>query len=139
MTVTFCGHSKIEYYTTVSNLLYIHIENLIKNGADIFLIGSYGEFDFLAAKTVKSLKDKYPHIKSINIIPYKNKKTNYFLFDCVEYPMLDNIHPKYAIIKSNEYMVDKADVVISYIRRDTGGAFKTFAYAKKKRKDVILV
>ena len=61
------------------------------------------------------------------------------MFDFAEYPIFKNISPKYAIIKSNQYMVDKADVVISYIRRDTGGAFKTFAYAKGKGKKIILI
>ena len=74
MTVTFCGHRKINNIETIANLLYIHIENLIINGACSFLTGGYGEFDELSAKIVKKLKQKYPHIKSTNIIPYINKK-----------------------------------------------------------------
>ena len=53
MTVTFCGHRKIKYIKTTSNLLYMHIENLIINGACLFSIGGYGDFDELVAKTVK--------------------------------------------------------------------------------------
>ncbi|MEE1043106.1 MAG: hypothetical protein UH854_03985 [Clostridia bacterium] len=139
MTVTFCGHRKVDNIKTISNLLYMHIENLIISGACYFLIGGYGEFDELAAKTIRILKAKYPYIESTNIIPYKSKKSNASLYDHIEYPPLGNVHQRYAIIKSNHYMVDKSDMVIAYIRRDTGGAFKTFSYAKRKHKKIILL
>lgn len=139
MTVTFCGHRKIEHYLKVKNLLYLYTENLIRDGADTFLIGSYGEFDLLAAETIHNLKTKYPHIKSINIIPYTNKKTNNGLFDEYKYAIFENINPKYAIIKANEYMVDKSNIVIAYIKRNTGGAFKTYCYAMRKQKRVIWI
>lgn len=139
MTVTFCGHRKIEHYLKVKNLLYLYTERLIRDGARTFLIGSYGEFDLLAAETIHNLKIKYPHIKSINIIPYTNKKTSKDLFDECDYPIFENINPKYAIIKANEYMVNKSDIVIAYIKRNAGGAFKTYCYAKRKSKRIIWI
>lgn len=117
----------------------MHIENLIKNGADTFLVGCYGEFDLLAANIIHVLKNKYPEIKSVNIIPYTNKKINEELFDKYEYPLSENANPRYAIIEANKYMVDKSDVVIAHIKRNSGGAFKTFCYAKYKQKDIILI
>ncbi len=139
MTVTFCGHREIEHYLKVKSLLYLYTENLIRNGATTFLIGSYGDFDLLAAETIHNLKNKYPHIKSINIIPYTNKKTNKDLFDECYYPISENTNPKYSIIKANEYMVNKSDVLIAYIKKDTGGAYKTYCYAKRKNKKIIWI
>ena len=69
-TVTFCGHSKLyDDKSTLQNSLKTEIEKLILQGAYEFLLGGYGEFDILCAETVKELKNSYPHIKSVLVIP----------------------------------------------------------------------
>lgn len=137
MNVGFCGHRDLENKDDIETKLYYTIENLINYGASSFYIGNYGNFDYLAAKTVKKLKNKYPHIKSINIIPYIDTKTNYDLFDYSEYPSLETTPKRLAIIKANEYLVNKCEVIVAYIRNKHGGAYTTYNYAKKKMKKVI--
>ena len=46
-------------------------------------------------------------------------------------------HPKLAIPKRNEWMVEQADLVICYIEREIGGAYKAVQYADKLGKEVI--
>ena len=54
------------------------------------------------------------------------------VIDEVIYPALESVPPKYAIIRWNEWMFDKADLLIAYIKHDWGGAARTFQYAKRK-------
>ena len=53
--------------------------------------------------------------------------------------VLSQSYTPYCMQKRNQYMVDNSDIVIAYIRRDVGGAFKTFSYAKSKNKQIILL
>ncbi|MCH5211935.1 MAG: DUF1273 family protein [Oscillospiraceae bacterium] len=137
MIVTFCGHGEITYSEEIRKILYNTVEELINQGADEFLLGGYGSFDLLAAKTVKILKEKYPHIKSILIIPYINRDFDADIYDCSEYPPIENVPKRFAILKRNEWMARKADVVVAYVQYDWGGAVKTLEYAIRKKKRII--
>lgn len=139
ITVTFCGHSDILSCdeTIVTNKLHTEIEKLINQGADTFLLGGYGSFDLLCAKTLRELKKNYPHIKSVLVIPYLDRDYNMDLYDCSEYPPIETVPKRFAILKCNEYMVDTADAVIAYVRFSFGGANKTLTYAKRKQKAII--
>ena len=137
MTVTFCGHGKTYYNLEIKEKLREVIERLVKAGADNFLLGGYGNFDIMAAHTVREIKKEYPNIKSILVIPYIERKYDENLYDSSLYPPIENIQRRFAIIKRNEYMVSSSDVIVAYIDHDFGGASKTFNYAKRKKKKVI--
>lgn len=70
MTVTFCGHGNVIYTDGIRKKLNGTVEELIMQGAEEFLLGGYGNFDLMAAYTVKSFKRKYPDIKSVLVVPY---------------------------------------------------------------------
>ena len=137
MRVTFCGHSTVYDKEEAEERLYFQIEKLIQKGADEFLFGGYGEFDLLSARTVKKLKKKYAHIKSILVIPYMDMEYNKELYDASEYPPIENVPPRFAIIKRNEYMISIADVVVAYIIHTVGGAWRTYCYATRRGKEII--
>ena len=137
MTVTFCGHGTILFKDEVTIKLSGVIEKLINEGADTFYLGGYGDFDFLAARAVKSAAMKRMNIVSILVIPYLEHKYNKELYDETIYPDLERVPKRYAISKRNKWMIDNSDVVVSYVDHDWGGAAKTLEYAKKKRKRII--
>ena len=137
MIVTFCGHGKETYTDEIKKKLYDTVETLIKQGADEFLLGGYGNFDMLAARTVKSLKEKYPHIKSVLVIPYIDRDFDKSLYDCSEYPPIENVPKRFAISKRNEWMISKADIVIAYVAYGRSGASKTLEFAERKKKHII--
>ncbi len=137
MIVTFCGHGNIDYDIVTTEKLYKTIEELIHAGADEFLLGGYGKFDILAVETVNRLKLKYPHIKTILVTPYLERKYRTHMYDEIIYPPLENIPRKFAILKRNEWMVDHSAVIIACIRYPWGGALKTFDYAVKNKIKVI--
>ena len=122
MVVSFCGHRNV----------YDEIEKLIVAGVDTFYFGSKSEFDRFCYVVVSILKEKYPHIVSVLVIPYINKDYDKSLYDISEYPPIENVPKRLAIIKRNRWMVDKSDVVVAYIRNNFGGAAMMFDYAERK-------
>ena len=121
---TFAGHREIYDTDSIKVKLKNEIINLVKNhGVTTFYNGGMGKFDWLCAECVKELKSDYPFIKSYLILAYKNEsETNrYEDFDDTIYPNIE-VSPKYAIIKHNEWMIDRADFLITYIHNEWGGA-----------------
>lgn len=137
MTVTFCGHGKYNYGEEVRKRLSDEVEKLISEGADTFYLGGYGQFDGLAAGVLTELKEKYPHIKRILVIPYLNRDYYMRNYDESLYPPLENVPYKFCISKRNEWMVKKSDILLCYIRFTFGGAYKTFEIAKRAKKKII--
>ncbi|MBR2044391.1 MAG: hypothetical protein IJ946_08660 [Clostridia bacterium] len=46
-------------------------------------------------------------------------------------------HPKAALEERNREMVDRADLIICYVNREFGGAYKAMKYAEKRQKPII--
>ncbi len=55
-----------------------------------------------------------------------------------KYPPIEAVPKKFAIVKRNEYMVDKSDAV-AYVKKSWGGATITLEYAQKKKKKIIMI
>lgn len=137
MVVTFCGHKDAQYSEKLARKLRFVLCDLITEGADRFLLGSYGAFDSLAALTVHDLKSEYPHIRSTLVLAYLGREYNEDLYDDTVYPPLEKVPLRYAISRRNEWMVDASDVVVSYVTHTFGGAATTQRYAKRKHKRII--
>ena len=139
--ITFCGHSNLSVRTSeiLETKLRTEIEKLIKQGAREFLLGGYGDFDYLCSKIIREMKGVYPHIMSVLVIPYIDRDYNKDLYDCSEYPPIETVPKRFAILKRNEFMVNEADVVIAFVKYDWGGAVKTLEYARRKKKKIVLL
>ena len=79
-------------------------------------------------------KAVYPHITIILVLAYLNQKIDTSRYDDTTYPPLENVPPRYAIVRRNEWMVRESDVVISGVTHGWGGAAKTLDYARRKQK-----
>lgn len=137
---TFAWHAKLYGDNSIKEKLKKEIINLIENqGVTTFYNGGKGQFDWLCADCVKELKNDYPLIKSYLILAYMPEKKNQFdadfykNFDDTLYPEIEKVPPKFAIIKRNEWMIDKSDFLIAYVEHNWGGAYRTLNYATKKR------
>lgn len=137
MIATFCGHREVREPEKVRKWLHETIEWLIMEGADYFYLGGYGQFDSMTAGVVRELKMKYPQIRSVLVLPYLDREYDASGYDESIYPPLENVPRRYAISKRNEYMVDKADVVVAYVLYGFGGASKTLRYAERKHKRIV--
>lgn len=137
MIVTFCGHRDISDRDGVQVWLEQCIEQLILEGATEFYLGGYGAFDSMVKATVWKLKRKYPSIRSILILPYPDKRIDASCYDESIYPPLETVPRRYCILRRNEWMVQRADVVVAYVRHDWGGAATTLQYAQRKEKRIL--
>lgn len=137
MNVTFCGHSKLSQTGQISQWLDSILPSLIEGGAETFYIGSYGDFDRLAAAAVRRQKHTYPHIESILVLAYPHRAIDTSCYDGTTYPPLETVPPRYAIAKRNEWMVCKSDIVVSCVTHGWGGAAKTLGCAKRQGKVIV--
>ena len=143
MIITFCGHSNCLFNEDVKEQLKnILLDEIIKNPTCKFYLGGYGDFDSLCLRTLRELKKDFPEIELLFITPYLDKNysklefaKNYY--DDVIFPSIESVPRKFAILKRNEWMVDSADLVISYVKYSWGGAAKTLRYEKRKKKQLI--
>ena len=135
---TFFGHSNAtrELEPRIREV----IEHLIREKhADCFYVGNNGSFDYMVRKVLKELATKHPHIRYsvvLAYLPQGKDELNIFDYSDTIYPEgLEGVHPRYAICKRNEWMIEKADVVVTYVTHDYGGAnrYKKLSMRKKKR------
>ncbi|MBQ2664138.1 MAG: DUF1273 family protein [Clostridia bacterium] len=112
------------------------ITDLIENqGITTFYSGGMGNFDMLCENVARELKRKYP-IKLCLIMPYMTKRLNtdreYYnaMYDEIIIPDLGDVHYKRAITERNKWMVNCSDVVLCYVTRSSGGAYRMREYAE---------
>jgi len=131
--------------------LCIEINLKIKAGCDTFLTGMCNGVDIIAGEMVLELKETYPHIKLISVIPYEEFPTNWSedwrdrYFDLVgkadEEVMLNyKYHPK-CFKQRNQYLVDNAKHLIAVQNKDDvfSGTMQTINMARRKRRDMIII
>lgn len=140
MICTFFGHKDTP--ENIQPLLRTVIIDLIQNkNVDLFYVGNNGNFDFMVKNTLKLLKLSYPHIKYSVVLSYmpnhKNGSANIDYSDTIYPEELENIPPKYAIVKRNQWMIRQSDYVITYVKYTTGGAIKFKKLAEKQKKIVL--
>lgn len=136
MTITFCGHSQTSDQDKISSWLDTILPSLIEGGASTFYLGGYGDFDRLAAAAVRRQKNAYPNIEAVLVLAYLNREIDTSRYDSTIYPPLENVPPRYAIVRRNEWMVRESDVVISCVTHGWGGAAKTLDYARRRQKEI---
>ena len=146
MKITFCGHSRFfalkEYKQIILDFL---LEKIGDTPADMYL-GGYGDFDNLAYSCCKKYKETHKNVSLIFISPYMTEEyqKNHLehiktIYDEIIYPEIENKPLKFAISYRNKWMVEKVDLVICGINHYTGGAYKTYLYAKRKKKEIFNV
>ena len=115
------------------------IVECINNGITQFLSGGQGNFDRTCTTAVFKLKEQYPYIKNILVIPYLSFNLfNKDIFDEIIFPNdFEKYHFKSAIPQRNKYMVNHSDIAIFYIHHGWGNAINTYNFAKKKNLKII--
>lgn len=125
------------------NALYDALEELVKEGYTYFCCGMACGFDLTALECLVDLKQRY-HVRIEACIPYEGyehgmsaqcrKKYGALLTWCecktVLYPAFFNG----CFLARDRYMVDKADLLLAYCKKPTGGAAYTVRYAKERGK-----
>ena len=141
--VAFFGHRRIYNIREIEEKLVPILNELILTKEYVeFYIGRNGEFDEFAASVIKRVQKQLDRDNNVMILtlPYTVKDIEYYAdyYDEIVIPdAIGKAHPKAAITLRNRWMVDTADLVISYIEREEGGAYSAVKYAKKLNKKVV--
>ena len=134
-----CGFGHRVLLMDVEKPLREVLERLVEErGVRVFYTGGMGEFDELFARTVRSMKRECPSLRLVLVMPYLTERLNldkaFFEahYDEILIPAeLDSVHPKAAIGLRNRWMVDRSDIVIAALHRDSGGAAEAVRYAER--------
>ena len=133
MVCTFFGHRDL--YEDVSAPLYQAIQRLIEKGVTTFYVGHNGAFDRAVLGALKKMKTAYPHIQYAVVLAYLPTERQ---DEPTVYPEgLEQVPRRFAIDRRNRWMVKHADVVITYVHSDLGGAAKFHTLALRQGKTVI--
>ena len=123
MNCTFFGHRDCPE-TIKPKLREVLIDLITNHDVDMFYVGHQGQFDAYVNSELKKLKQEYPQINYAVVLAYMpDKKTEYDDYSDTMLPEgIESVHPRYAISWRNNWMLKRADYVVTYITHSWGGA-----------------
>lgn len=142
----FSGHRNLNAGGFDSALLDRVILDLIKTGTKKFLCGMAHGFDLAAAQSVLQYKERYGvHLTAC--LPCANQSVTFSeknrqIYNCVleKCDEVITLSPEYhngCMHERDRFMVDNSDVLVCYLRRNSGGTFYTVNYARRLGKKII--
>ena len=137
MAVTFFGHKDTpkEIEPTLRSTPIDLIEN--KN-INVFYVGNNGNFDTMVRRQLEDLSQTYPITYSVVLAYLPTKKSEYDDYTNTILPEGIETAPKrFAISYRNKWMINQADVVVTYVTHTYGGAWQFKAMAERQEKTVI--
>ena len=144
-TCCFTGHRTLpkDILSDISVCLEHIIIKYINKGYRYFGSGGALGFDTLAAETILKLKNKYPYIKLILVLPclFQTKgwkkpdieRYNYIKTQADKIVYTSKEYTSDCMYKRNRHLVNHSSLCICYLSKNSGGTAYTVAYAKKNR------
>ncbi len=148
MTITFAGHSLVPSSGKAKEVVKEQLRIRIASAESVICyLGGYGDFDEICARACRELKKERGGIELVYVTPYMNlheqskikEMQSRGLYDAYLYPPIEDTPLRFAISKRNEWMMTKADLVISYVCRSYGGAYRSLQVARRAGKEIINV
>ena len=130
------GHRYVENHGEVYERLFATLEQLLKEHVFVeFLIGRSGEFDEIAASTIKKLKKTVGNDRCFLtlVLPYPIAHLDDYwqYYDDIIFPNDDRLHYKRAISTRNEWMLTQSDLLVAYVEKEIGNAHHLLMKAKE--------
>ena len=121
--------------------LELVVDRLIQeDNVRYFYVGGYGGFDRLAASAVRRMKQKYPDIALMLVLPYHPAERPTEApagFDGTYHPDgLESTPKRYAIVRANRIMVDACDWLVCYVRHGASNSRKLLEYAQRRNRKI---
>lgn len=137
MICTFMGHGDAP--VEIREKLWDEIEKLICDGVTEYLVGNQGNFDRMALGVLRNMRVRYPEIRYQVVLAYlpQNNTSEYELGETLFPEGMELVHPRYAIVHRNRWMIQTSDIVIAYVTHDWGGAAKAVSMAERKGKKIV--
>lgn len=144
----FTGHRELGADFSKSRMKK-QIQLLIQRGVEVFYDGMAQGFDLLAAEALLALKKKYPQVKLIACIPFYGQEKNYSEKDKSRYAkvlkkadeqvLLSERYYNGCFLTRDRYMADRADVLLAYYTKNTGGTAYTVSYFARRKPDAEII
>ena len=142
----FTGHRSLAGYDLDYALLDRVILNLLKEGTKEFYCGMALGFDMVAAESLLQYREAFD-FKLIACLPCPEQSESFsaknreryqkILERCDEIVQVSDFYYNGCMFTRDRYLVDNADVLISFLRKKSGGTFYTVNYAKSKKVNII--
>lgn len=130
MNCVFFGHRDAPDAIKVS--LQSTLERLIDEGVNEFFVGNNGRFDLLVQTILEELCKKSSARYSI-ILSYINEHALNGKQENTIFPEGQELAPRHlAIVKRNEWLLKKADIIVSYVTHNASCSYKLLEKARKK-------
>ena len=142
-TCCFTGHRFLpeNEKEKISLALESTVLSLIHSGYRYFGAGGALGFDTLAAQTVLRLRQSYPDIRLILVLPCVSQADKWPPADIAVYQKImgqankivytSHEYTAGCMFKRNRHLVDHSSVCICYLEKATGGTAYTVDYARK--------
>ena len=148
-TCCFTGHRFLpeNEKEKISLALESTVLSLIHSGYRYFGAGGALGFDTLAAQTVLRLRQSYPDIRLILVLPCVSQADKWPPADVAVYQEImgqankivytSHEYTAGCMFKRNRHLVDHSSVCICYLEKSTGGTAYTVDYARKRGLKII--
>lgn len=142
-TVCFTGHRELpaDDLLEISKHLEDTLATLIEQGYRYFGAGGALGFDTLAAQVVLRLRERYPRIRLILVLPCLNQTRGWPQENIDTYEEIKRCADKATYTsehyfrgcmqKRNRHLVDNSSVCICYLTKPIGGTAYTVNYARR--------
>lgn len=150
-TCCFTGHRFYpkEEEQDIRRNLEREIEALVRQGVCYFGCGGALGFDTIAALTVLEMRERFPEIRLILVLPCLNQTRGWQPKDMETYWHIQSRADKVVYTSKgyyagcmqvrNRHMVDNSGFCICYLRKNTGGTKYTVEYAQKKGRTIVYI
>lgn len=149
MTCCFTGHRNLppDKYEDIKEATKREVVKLINKGVRYFGAGGALGFDTLAAQVILELKETYPEIRLVLILPCYNQTAKWKQEDidiyediksqCDKYVYTSKEYDNQCMFRRNRHLVDSSSYCICYMTKQNGGTAYTVNYAKQNKVEVI--
>ncbi|MFR9651430.1 MAG: SLOG family protein [Rikenellaceae bacterium] len=131
----------------IADKIYNTIESLYDQGFLHFYCGMSSGFDLMAAVAVLELRNKYPDVKLIAVVPFKGQEERYSDKDKQTYRnvmetadevvTLAERHTDNAqYLRRNDYMLEQSSHLVCYYDGQRGGTMYTYNRAVKTKMSI---
>ena len=112
--------------------------HIVEYGVTDFMVGNYGHFDALAARAVKTAKQRHPEVTLFLLLPYHPYDRPIATpkgYDGTFYPPgMEGTPHRAAIVKANRYMVAHSSHLIAYVWHAASNARDILEYAQRRER-----
>ncbi len=127
------------------------VKELIEQGVVFFGAGGALGFDMLAEEMILKMKEQYPQIRLVLVLPCppvqqtlkwndsQRKRYNDILERADKVRILSAEYTQNCMLDRNRHLVDNSGHLVCYLRNNRGGTFYTARYAEQKGLNILRI